>query len=310
MLDDPDLPIRRAAFRAVKALTEQHGPVLPWDAIAEGFEFEGRRIFLATRARGIFRPKEMVGGALSLKTTIPRVGREARYQDLAERNVGHIGYCFQGDDPANHSNRLLDWCCRNDSPIIYFLGIDEGRYAPMWPVFIEDMDVAGLRARLVQGDPAAMHCDESQVRDGRAVRIERHYRTIEAKARLHQAAFSALVLRAYDERCAICNLPKVRMLVEAAHIVPDHDEQGRPEVPNGLALCGLHHAAFDANLIGIRPDHVIEISPRLLREHDGPVLEYGIKQFDKREIRPPRKTSDLPGKEYLEWRWDKFKKAG
>jgi len=60
------------------------------------------------------------------------------------------------------------------------------------------------------------------------------------------------VLGAYDTRCAISNLP-VPELLQAAHIIPDRDERGRPEVPNGLCLSTLHHTAYDRNLLGIDP---------------------------------------------------------
>lgn len=45
----------------------------------------------------------------------------------------------------------------------------------------------------------------------------------------------------------------------AAHIIPDREEGGEPPVTNGLALCKLHHTAFDAFFLSIRPDYVIEI---------------------------------------------------
>jgi putative restriction endonuclease len=48
-------------------------------------------------------------------------------------------------------------------------------------------------------------------------------------------------------------------------------------IPNGLPLTKLHHAAFDAHLIGIDPDFRIHVSDRLLEIHDGPVLEFGLK---------------------------------
>jgi len=34
-------------------------------------------------------------------------------------------------------------------------------------------------------------------------------------------------------------------LLDAAHITPDSDAEGEPVVSNGVALCKLHHAAFD-----------------------------------------------------------------
>ena len=308
---DPDISIRLAAFAAVHRLLVTHGGVVPWEAIARGFEHAGHRIHLATRPRGIFRPREMVAGALSVKTTVPRKGREARYADLADPEQAYMDYCFQGKDPDSRDNRLLERCRTLETPLIYFYGVDEGHYVPLWPVYVEGMDRRRLRARLVLDDQKTVPLDGTPVlRDRAGTVLLRRYQTIQARARLHQAAFSAVVMRAYGERCAICNLPKVRMLVEAAHIVPDADEQGHPDVRNGLALCRLHHAAFDAHLLGVRPNRVVEISARLLEEHDGPVLEQGIKAFGGRLIRVPRRLSERPGEEYLEQRYELFRAAG
>ena len=45
----------------------------------------------------------------------------------------------------------------------------------------------------------------------------------------------------------------------------DADEQsGQPVVSNGFPLTKIHHAAFDARLIGIDPDFRIYVSDRLL----------------------------------------------
>src|ERR1700731_2547280 len=51
------------------------------------------------------------------------------------------------------------------------------------------------------------------------------------------------------------------------------DEQlGQPIVSNGLPLTKIHHAAFDAHLIGIDPDYRIHVSARLLEIQNGPFL--------------------------------------
>ena len=106
---------------------------------------------------------------------------------------------------------------------------------------------------------------------------ERRYALREIKARLHQASFRDAVLSAYGGRCAISHLPEPRLL-DAAHIVMDADEQlGQPVISNGLPLTKIHHAAFDAHLIGIDPDYRIHVSDRLLEIHDGPFLELGLK---------------------------------
>ena len=64
------------------------------------------------------------------------------------------------------------------------------------------------------------------------------------------------------------------MLLDAAHIVEDrHELLGQPLVRNGIPLSKIHHAAFDAHLIGIDPDYRLHVSERLLTQRDGPMLE-------------------------------------
>jgi hypothetical protein len=87
-------------------------------------------------------------------------------------------------------------------------------------------------------------------------------------------------------------LPEPRLL-DAAHIVMDADEQlGQPIVSNGLPLTKIHHAAFDANLIGIDSDFRIHVSDRLLEIRDGPILDHGFKAMAARLIQLPRRSVD------------------
>jgi putative restriction endonuclease len=50
--------------------------------------------------------------------------------------------------------------------------------------------------------------------------------------------------------------------VEAAHIVPHHS-MGRDDIWNGIALCHLHHWAFDVGWFALRDDLIIEVSPQM-----------------------------------------------
>jgi predicted restriction endonuclease len=59
-------------------------------------------------------------------------------------------------------------------------------------------------------------------------------------------------------------------------------------VRNGIALCTLHHSAFDAHLIAVRPDYRIEVREDVLRESDGPMLIHGLQGFHQQQIRVPR----------------------
>ena len=97
--------------------------------------------------------------------------------------------------------------------------------------------------------------------------------------------------------------------VDAAHIIPDHDDRGLPEVSNGLALCKIHHSAYDINILGISPDLLIHVREDILAEIDGPMLEHGIKGMDGRRINVPRPDELRPNQDFLAERFDRFKAA-
>jgi putative restriction endonuclease len=303
--DDPDLAIRQAAFDHLQQLVDLHGPILPWSLLQQGYLFRGERVLMGSTPRGIHRPKQMAGGALSIKTTVPKPGREARYDDQIASEDGHFVYKFQGKSPGSRDNLWLAEARRLQAPLVYFYGVEPGLYRPLWPVFITGWNEAMLECFISVSEIGAGVTDE----DDDLMALRRRYQTVEAKKRLHQESFRHMVLRAYKTRCAVCNLPRAELL-EAAHILPDRDVRGRPEVPNGLALCRLHHGVYDRNLLGIRPDHVIEIAPQLMEENDGPVLEQAIKGFDKQKISVPRRSTLRPRSEFLEERYLEFLEVG
>lgn len=309
MHQDPDWPIRSAAFDAIRRLVALHGDELPWSAIAKGFKYRGEKIYFIGRARGIFRPRQMRGAALSIKTTVPREGREARYDDLSSDDG--FFYRFQGKNPDARDNRLLSLARGLDTPLIYFYGTRPGYYRPLFPAHVTALDPVALTATLVvAAQDVPLREPGRHAADPLFTSLERRYVTVQVKKRLHQAMFREHVLAAYEERCAVCRFPSPELL-DAAHILPDRDERGRPEVPNGLSLCKLHHGAFDADLLGIRPDGIIEIAPKLFKVRDGPTLEHGIKGFAGKPLGIlPRDSGLHPNPEYLKLRYKQFRKAG
>jgi putative restriction endonuclease len=148
---------------------------------------------------------------------------------------------------------------------------------------------------------------ERQVREV-ADDVRRRYVTAAVQVRMHQQAFRERVLRAYKEHCAVCRL-RHRELLDAAHILGDTHERGEPVVSNGLALCRLHHAAFDTNILGIRPDLVIEIRTDILEEVDGPMLQHGLQGFQGASIHVPRYAELKPDPARLAERYNSFRKA-
>ncbi len=305
LLTDVDWPIRLAAFTALQELVALHGDVLPWAVIHQGFTYRGQHMLFANMSKGIFRPEGMRDAALSVKTTVPRSGAP-KYEDIATDNA--FGYAFQRRGPDYHDNKLLLRAIELRTPLIYFYGVEPRFYRPLWPVYAATTPDRERVLLTVEPDEQIFepgrHIADPVMRD-----VVRRYATVEAKKRLHQDMFRGAVLRAYAQRCAVCRLPR-RELLDAAHIVADRDPRGVPHVNNGLALCKLHHGAYDANLLGVRPDHVIEIAPRLMAEHDGPTLELGLKGFDAKSLHLPRSESERPSPDYLEVRYQLFRRAG
>lgn len=81
---------------------------------------------------------------------------------------------------------------------------------------------------------------------------------------LRSRGFRQAVIEAYDYKCAFCGM-KIRSPdslfweVEAAHIVP-RSFKGKDDIWNGIALCRLHHWAFDAGWFAIGNDFTIQVS--------------------------------------------------
>ena len=193
------------------------------------------------------------------------------------------------------------------SLFIYFFGTVPSQYLPVWPVFVVGDDVTSLTFSVQVDEPVVVTADAPlEVRDEDA---RRSYQTRITVQRMHQATFRQRVLKAYQLTCAVCHLRHAELL-DAAHILPDGHPLGEPIVANGLALCKLHHAAFDTNIVGIRPDLVLEVRPDVLLEIDGPMLRHGLQGTHGERIRVPANPNLQPRPAFLEERYDLFRKAG
>ena len=118
-----------------------------------------------------------------------------------------------------------------------------------------------------------------------------------------------MVMRAYETQCAVCSL-RHSQLLDAAHIVPDTEEGGIAAVRNGLALCKIHHAAYDAGILGISPDYRVAIREDVLVEVDGPLFEHGIKGLHGLSLMvTPRRRVDRPDPALLDQRFARFLSA-
>jgi len=223
----------------------------------------------------------------------------------ADREVdgGLFHYAYRaGSDEGD--NRKLRRAFELETPIILLRKIDTGIFVPYVPTYVV-ADLRDKREFLLAIDEAVRFLPASLPEDA----PQRRYAERLVRQRLHQAEFRGRVIRAYRTRCAICSLAH-GSLRDAAHITEDADAAGLPLVTNGLSLCKIHHAAFDANLLGITPDYVVRIDAALLAETDGPMLRHGLQEMDGRTLTVPDNAKLRPDQERLAARFSRFLAAG
>jgi putative restriction endonuclease len=116
---------------------------------------------------------------------------------------------------------------------------------------------------------------------------------------MRDRVFRRIVLRAYDQRCAITGLKLIngggRAEVAAAHIRPV-EKSGPDIVNNGIALSGTAHWMFDRGLISLADDLEILIS----RQTNDPESVRSIINKSGQAL-PPGRISDRPHPHFLKW---------
>jgi putative restriction endonuclease len=167
----------------------------------------------------------------------------------------------------------------------------------LWAAFQRDPDELGPKSEQLLHDLlSADSAEEVEVSEGGERLIRKRaplpFATPEGptegmqwvKTRRGQSFFRGAVLSAYDRVCCITGLPDERLL-EAAHIMswsaaPKHRHDPR----NGICLSKLHHAAFDAGLIGIDAELRVVVSPQLRGRLPNEVIEQSFLQYEGRPI--------------------------
>lgn len=298
---DYDLRLRLALFDHIGRLQRDSGGVVTSEELNQGMVFEGERIPIWSQQRGIFRPKQLrkSGVALTVQTSF-----KSPYDDRSDLSEDRFVYKYQGEDPDQWDNVALRLAKETGRPILYLVAVQPGVYQPVFPTYVVN-DVPGRLSFMLMADT------EGTIRVGpEALQMEplKAYVTREVKTRLHQKRFRYLVLTAYQEQCAMCSLRQEKLL-DAAHIIRDREEHGRPEVPNGLSLCRIHHRAYDVNIVGVDPDYQIHVRDDVLNEIDGPMLKHGLQELHGGTIIAPRRKDDRPNQDYLAERFEEFQAA-
>ena len=244
-------------------------------------------------SRGIRNPADF-SSTLSIVSTA-----NGPYDD-AESDDGLLHYAYRKGDPWTGDNRKLRAAMETERPLIFFRKEVANFYTPVMPVYVVDDEPENRRFIIALDEAFRFMGDVANLAEP-----QRAYARRLAKQRLHQPAFRTRVLLAYNTRCTVCSL-RHGSLLDAAHIVPDGEPLGTPTTPNGLALCKIHHAAYDQNMLGVAPDYQVSINREVLEEIDGPMLRHGIQEMHGRTITLPARRSDHPDRDLLAWRWERF----
>ena len=260
------------------------------------FEYAGQLVRLIDPQGGIWNPGaswtlgEELRATLSINTT-----NSGKYLDQ-EMSGGLWRYDYQSGGTAGKNTKMRK-AMELQLPLLWFRQEAPARYVPYKVFIISDFPELGYCLISPDRSLARVATSESEIEHKYAERIMRQ--------RLHQPAFRARVINAYETKCAICRLAHGKLL-DAAHITPDSDEDTSTSVTNGLSLCKIHHAAYDVMILGIDPDYKVHVREDILEEIDGPMLQHGIKEMAGTDLWVPSHDSSKPDRERLAARFSSF----
>lgn len=259
-------------------------------------DVRGRRLPLVDRNRGIRNPVDFEA-TLSIMSS-----DDGPYHDrFTEGDL--LRYAYRAGDPDGSDNRKLRRAMALGTPLIMFRRLEPNLYLPSYPVYVVGDERANREFVVALDEAFRFVADPLDLTED-----QRRYARRIHRQRLHQPEFRARVIHAYETRCAVCAL-RHGSLLDASHIDADSEPDGAPVVSNGLALCKIHHAAYDQDLLGITPDYQVRIATGLLEEIDGPMLRHGLQEMQGRALLVPRPRRQRPDRERLARRYEQFTRA-
>lgn len=286
---EAELQQREVIAHVLLARAEAQGGYLRWEDLESVELPDGQQIRVVDPGRGgIWNPGNLEA-TLSILTS-----PDGPYADR-ELEGGLLRYSYQSG-PVGGKNLKLRRAMDLQLPLIRFDKVAKGTYTPIYPVYVVDDDPEAREFTLsvdVSFGPSLSIAPMSE--------LEKRYAERVVRQRVHQPAFRARVMLAYQTQCCICVLKKAPLL-DAAHIIGDGEAEGDAVVSNGLSLCKIHHAAYDENLMGITPEYKVVVNTDLLHEVDGPMLLHGLQEMHGRILVVPHRELDRPDPERLEVR--------
>ena len=135
-------------------------------------------------------------------------------------------------------------------------------------------------------------------------------KNITKEVRLRGRGFRQALIEVYDYRCCVCGLKlcspdKLYWEVQAAHIIP-HRFYGKDDIWNGLALCQLHHWAFDVGMFSFDTNFklISSLKSTAFEKGHGMIFDFCfLDHFNKRNcfLRLPKTTCHYPDISAINW---------
>lgn len=294
MNSEVELELRGMLFEHLAAIADERGVVTRADL--ESIPI-GDNVYKAVdRNSGIWNPDAFIATLSVISDP------KSEYND-GDMDDSLFSYAYEKTS-ENGRNVKMRRALELQLPIILLRKIRDAVFVPVFPVYVVSDDRPNRRFILALDESLRFVADPLHLRP-----VERKYAERAVKFRLHQPEFRGRILTAYQQRCTVCTLRHGKLL-DAAHIIGDDKPHGLPIIQNGLSLCKIHHAAYDANLLGISPNYVVGINRELMEEVDGPMLQHGLQEMDGRTLTLPPRLSDRPSRDRLAERFDEFRTAG
>ena len=203
----------------------------------------------------------------------------------------------KGDQSSDYANGALIEAASELRPIYLFTseeGVDEYEYNGLVEVqnyrYVSDGSRMVYKFELQKlgvaswGEYQEMAEEVSDPDGDSPLLTDNDPRYTESRRRVRSTTFAREVKQQYDHTCAVCGqsrrTPEGNPEVEAAHIYPK-SEGGDDDVRNGIALCKLHHWAFDSGWFSLTDDRTVILN-----------------EWSERE--PPEEVASLAGNKLLE----------
>jgi putative restriction endonuclease len=129
---------------------------------------------------------------------------------------------------------------------------------------------------------------------------QRRMELVATRRAARDAQFRRRVLNAYGHRCAMCG-SQLRLL-DAAHVLPVDQPGSTDDTDNGVALCALHHRAYDRALVAFNPNYELHVSAGQVAELSALSLNGGLQQFQaalKSTLLLPPDPRDYPKSHFI-----------